>query len=732
MKKKAVRILTALLAVIMIAGAFAACGKEKKEPAKTSQTNGASAPETNGAEDSEVDKDVESVTLNIGSYNIANGREVDHQMIMLAKDIVDKKLDIVGLEEVDQNCTRSGSIDTMKILSELTGYKYYAFFKAINLQGGEYGSAILSKYPIIESKRIELETGNKEDRVLGRSAIDVNGTTINFFVTHLSYESDSLRANQFLFVNEIMKKHDKCILVGDFNISSLSEYRVLDNMGVVNSEESFVYTFPSKKTCIDNIVYSLDDFTFQKPGYLPNEHSDHNMIYATCEMRPSSLASGATIVDKNGKELSKLSDGMKKTFENVGKWAKGTDGCYIELDLGYDYNLSSLTVINATTCKNVYKWTAFASADPTLPIEKWTKIGEKTDESTATGAGYTVEISDTAKEEALRFVRIYGTYNSNGEDYPIAEVAIFGKKTMPKMTDISSQIVLTDQNGKKITTLNDRLLTASFDLGNWAKGTDGCYLEIDMGEATLLHALNLTQPTSKNGRVYKWTAYATDDNTKPIDQWTVVGEKTNEEVSGDTGYTVILTKNVKEKAYRYIRIYGTFCNEGANFEVLEAYVYGMAVSDLNNLMMDATVTGGNGDTYSILNDGSTAEYEDLGFWAANVAGPAYGIDGTCYVEIDLGKMCNVETLKVVNLVSASRTYKWDAYVTDDLSKPISSWKKIGGKTDNNKSTADGYTLTLTEAQKNTPIRYIRIYGTYHSANCGYHVSEITITGVQAK
>ena len=483
----------------------------------------------------------------------------------------------------------------------------------------------------------------------------------------------------------------------------------------------------------DNIVYSIDDFTFEKPNYLPNGNSDHNMIWATCEMRPSSLASGSVVTDKDGKELPALTDGMKKTFENVGKWAKGTDGCYVELDLGYEYNLSSLTVVNATTCKNVYKWTAYATADPTLSIDKWVKIGEKTDESTANGAGYTVTLADSVKEQALRFVRIYGTYNSNGADYSIAEISVFGKKTMPKMADISSRLEITDQNGKKIEALNDRLLTDSVNLGKWAKGTDGCYLELDMGEATLVHALNLTQPTSKNGRVYKWTAYATDDNTKPMDQWTVIGEKTNDEISGDTGYTTILTKNVKETAYRYIRIYGTYCNEGESFEVLEVYVYGMAVSNLNNLMMDAVATTGKGDVCTTLvNDGVTSEYKDLGYWAANVAGPAYGIDGTCYVEIDLGKLCNVEALKVVNLVSSSRTYKWDAYVTDDNADPIASWTKIGGKTDDNKSTEEGYTLTLTDAQKNTPIRYIRIYGTYHSANCGYHISEISVVGTQAK
>ncbi|MBE6639044.1 MAG: hypothetical protein E7616_06285 [Ruminococcaceae bacterium] len=719
------RILAAVMAVTMLALTFAACGKKNNSQNDLNpedQEQGGDEPTVGPSKD---DLDAEPITLKIGSYNIANGREVDHKMFMLAKDIVDHDLDIVGLQEVDQNCTRSGSIDTMKTLSEMTGYKYYAFFKAINLQGGEYGSAILSKYPILESESFPLNTRGKEARVLGRSAIDVNGTTVNFFVTHLSYEADDIRAEQFNYVNQVLSAHDRCILVGDFNISSLAEYYALDNVGMVNSEEFFVYTFPSKKTCIDNIIYSVDDFTFGEPSYLPNGNSDHNMIYATGVMRPSSVASGSLIKDNSGKELTALSDGMKKTGETLGKWAEGTKGDYIEIDLGYDYNLSSLSVINGLTSKNVYKWTAYASADPTLPIGNWIKIGEKTDDSASTGAGYTVEMTDAVKAQGLRYIRIYATYNSAAKDYPIAEIKVFGEKAAPTMIDLSSGMAVTDAAGNVIKTLKDRLLSESTDLGKWAEGTDGCYVDIDLKEGCYLHAFNVTQP---KGGVYKWEAYATMDKDLPIDKWVKIGEKTNEKAAGDAGYTVILPANLKDDSFRYIRIYGTYASTPDSFAVSEVYVYGMQVSNMNNLMLGATVTDGDGDTVSRLHDGSTEEYFDLGYWAANVAGPAYGIDGQCYVQIDLGKLCLVDSIQAINLIAASRTYKWDAYATDDSGKSIDNWTALGGKTDNGKSTAEGYTLTLSEDMQKTPIRYIRIYGTYHNANCGYHLTEIIVRG----
>ena len=141
--KKIMRILCCLLAVCMVAGAFVGCGgsnksetKEETNPAPGTVDNPTETPvdPTEPADptdpviefDPAIDADPDPITLNIGTYNIANGSKVDHQMIKLAKDIVDQKLDIVGLEEVDQFCTRSGNMDTMKTMSELTGMPYYA------------------------------------------------------------------------------------------------------------------------------------------------------------------------------------------------------------------------------------------------------------------------------------------------------------------------------------------------------------------------------------------------------------------------------------------------------------------------------------------------------------------------------------------------------------------------------------------------------------------------------
>lgn len=221
------------------------------------------------------------ITLNIGSYNIANGGYADHDFSKIAEDILARELDIVGVQEVDIGTHRVKKMDTMKELSEKSGYPYYAFFKTIDFWGGDYGVAVLSKYPIIESERIKLTSGWHEQRVLGRVKVDVNGYAVNFFVTHLSYEDLDIRKGQFAEINRVLSGMDNFILTGDFNCDSLDEFQWIDDSSAVNTASYSVLTCGGD--CIDNIVHS-NNFVFSRPDTLDNGHSDHRMLYAKCEV----------------------------------------------------------------------------------------------------------------------------------------------------------------------------------------------------------------------------------------------------------------------------------------------------------------------------------------------------------------------------------------------------------------------------------------------------------------
>ena len=249
-------------------------------------------PEPTGTEPEETapeEQKPEPFTLKIGSFNIANGTNVRHSMKHLGEDIKAAGLDIVGLQEVDQFVPRSKNQDSIKLISEYSGLPYYAFFKAIDLNGGEYGVAILSRYPIIETFSQLLYSGTEEQRVAGCAKIDVNGTIINFLSTHLSYESKSLRTKQFAQLAEITANMDNFIITGDFNTNNFAEYAPIKNADMVNNTKYSIYTFPSTNpsSSIDNIIYSVGNWSFEKPEIVLNKHSDHCMLHAVGTFTPS-------------------------------------------------------------------------------------------------------------------------------------------------------------------------------------------------------------------------------------------------------------------------------------------------------------------------------------------------------------------------------------------------------------------------------------------------------------
>ena len=115
------------------------------------------------------------ITLRILTYNIYHGETTDGRVDMdLFADIIREfNPDLVGLQEVDKNATRTGVIDITEELSKRTGLKGY-FCKHRDFQGGGYGNAILSRFPITDLQLIEgYKTG-------------VNGITIPFAKVEIS------------------------------------------------------------------------------------------------------------------------------------------------------------------------------------------------------------------------------------------------------------------------------------------------------------------------------------------------------------------------------------------------------------------------------------------------------------------------------------------------------------------------------------------------------------------
>lgn len=217
--------------------------------------------------------------IRVATYNIRNGADVDHDFTVIADDILKNGVEIVGFQEVDKRTGRSKRTDGIKLIAEATGYEYYEFLPCIDYDGGLYGTAVLSKYPIESFEMIELPSDEHEQRMLGHAEINVDGVIIDFFNTHLSWESQATRQKQLAEINNRTAECDKFIVTADFNTSNFDELAAIENSSLVNNPETKM-TSCGEDGAIDNIVYS-GAFKVKNYGmYDEVSHSDHNMVWA--------------------------------------------------------------------------------------------------------------------------------------------------------------------------------------------------------------------------------------------------------------------------------------------------------------------------------------------------------------------------------------------------------------------------------------------------------------------
>ncbi len=103
--------------------------------------------------------------LRVLTYNIHHGVGIDNKLDLdrIAKFIVNNKIDIAAVQEVDSCTERTGKINTPSYLAEKTGMEF-AFGGNIKFDGGSYGNLILSKFPILNCLNITLPNIDKGEQ----------------------------------------------------------------------------------------------------------------------------------------------------------------------------------------------------------------------------------------------------------------------------------------------------------------------------------------------------------------------------------------------------------------------------------------------------------------------------------------------------------------------------------------------------------------------------------------
>lgn len=241
---------------------------------------------------------VDQTTLKVMSYNIHIGNPPSKDASFRDLDAIAfvinlEKPDLVALSEVDNKTRRSGeAVDQAKKLAELTGMNFY-FTKAMDYQGGEYGDAVLSKLPILDSQRYELPTTGIEfePRSVAMVTVEKDGQKLHFASTHLDHtRNDENRVLQAKALDSILDLlSDPIILAGDLNAQPGSKpIEIIRRNLKTTCTDNCPLTFPAinPKVTIDHILFSPDNIFNLKELRTVNETyaSDHLPLVAVFEL----------------------------------------------------------------------------------------------------------------------------------------------------------------------------------------------------------------------------------------------------------------------------------------------------------------------------------------------------------------------------------------------------------------------------------------------------------------
>ncbi len=242
-------------------------------------------------------KERRSPVLRLLQFNIraaisgAGGVDVSQ----IAAEIEAVQPDLVSLNEVDSHTLRT-RVDEPAYLAEATGL-HVVYGPNLIYDGGPFGNAILTRYPVVESHNLRLPgTLGLEPRGLLTAIVIIDGRRVAFSSTHLSEGSDGRQSRllQALAVARVLHSMAApTILAGDLNSDStevpgrILRAHLLDAQqeGGTGLGDTFPEANPSSR--FDYIFY--DDHFAVVPGSTrvqTSHSSDHRSVFTKLTLLP--------------------------------------------------------------------------------------------------------------------------------------------------------------------------------------------------------------------------------------------------------------------------------------------------------------------------------------------------------------------------------------------------------------------------------------------------------------
>ena len=213
-----------------------------------------------------ITNDQKNAEILVGAYNILHGVNYPQKLatgevmidINQVSDVIrDLQLDICGLNEVicaPKNQTYGNQAEK---IAQALGYQS-VFAKAINAYDGEYGNALVTKYPILSSKSIPIVVtegecvegqDGHENRVLLCADLLIHGQVVTVMVSHFGLCEAEIAQAISVVQTAVRSCTNRVILIGDFNLTpDMESYGQLCNSSLRDTASLLtgnICTFPS-------------------------------------------------------------------------------------------------------------------------------------------------------------------------------------------------------------------------------------------------------------------------------------------------------------------------------------------------------------------------------------------------------------------------------------------------------------------------------------------------------
>jgi len=214
--------------------------------------------------------------MRVATYNIRHASLKGLDAIRSAVAALDA--DLVALQEVDRGVPRSGAADQAAWLGRALGMEA-RFGPAMRLDRGEYGLALLSRFPIADAHVHPLPS-RLEPRIVLHAAVDLpEGARLEVAVTHLGLHPTE-RWEQMQELVRLLGSRRNTLLMGDFNETRTEHgFALLRSHWVDCLEEagSTPPTYPADHPviAIDHVLRSRDLPPARSAAALPTLASDH-------------------------------------------------------------------------------------------------------------------------------------------------------------------------------------------------------------------------------------------------------------------------------------------------------------------------------------------------------------------------------------------------------------------------------------------------------------------------